>query len=212
MFDFSSSPLPVRNDLPAAFSIVWGRMAAPGTWWTGAERVAIVAVAREAYRGDGTAAADGIPAAAREAAALISHRPAGVTKEMIGRWQQRDLDPMRYIELVGVVSSLTAVDTFHRALGLDLEDLPEPIDGKPTGQMPEPVATLTKAWVPMVGPPSIPVSLSAVPAEMTALEALHGPMYLRYDEMGDPTISRALSRAQMELVAGRTSAINECFY
>ena len=58
----------------------------------------------------------------------------------------------------------------------------------------------------------IPISLSAVPAEMAALEALHGPAYLAYDEMQDPAHTRGLTRAQMELVAARTSAINECFY
>ena len=212
MFDFTSSPLPVRDDLTVAFRHVWDRMAAPGTWWTGAERVAIAGIARHAYDGGGSATGSTIPPAAQEAAALIAHRPAGVTEERIRRWQDQGLGPLRYVELVGVVSSLTAVDTFHRALELDLEDLPEPRQGKPIGQKAAQTATLTKAWVPMVGPPSIPVSLSAVPAEKAALEALHGPMYLSYEEMGDPAIVRGLSRAQMELVAGRTSAINECFY
>jgi hypothetical protein len=64
----------------------------------------------------------------------------------------------------------------------------------------------------MVGPPTIPASLSAVPAEMDALEALHGPMYLDYEEMGDPAITRGLTRTQMELIASRTSFINECFF
>ena len=64
----------------------------------------------------------------------------------------------------------------------------------------------------MTGPPSIPISLSAVPAEQAALEALHGSAYLTFQQMQDPAYVRGLSRAQMELVAARTSAINECFY
>ena len=187
-------------------------MAAPGTWWSAAERVAIADVARLAYHGNRPPVRDEIPEAAQEAAALISHRPAGVTSVRIQRWQEHGLDPFHYVELVGIVASLTAVDTFHRALELEVEPLPDPTAGEPTRQMPSSGASVTKAWVPMVGPPSIPISLSAVPAEMAALEELHGPMYLSYEEMSDPAIRRGLSRSQMELVAGRTSAINECFY
>jgi hypothetical protein len=143
---------------------------------------------------------------------LLSHEPAAVTEARISDWGSRGLSATRYVELVAIVSQLTAVDTFHRALGLDLAPLPVPQPGRPSRELPQPAATLTKSWVPMVGPPSIPTSLSAVPAEMAALEALHGPMYLSYEEMGDPAIARGLTRAQMELVASRTSAINECFF
>lgn len=64
----------------------------------------------------------------------------------------------------------------------------------------------------MVGTASITQALSLVPAENAALERYHGPMYLTFDEMADPGIERALTRPQMELVAARTSAVNECFY
>ena len=47
---------------------------------------------------------------------------------------------------------------------------------------------------------------------MKSLEALHGPAYLTFQEMGDPAIQKGLSRAQIELVASRTSSINECFF
>jgi hypothetical protein len=95
---------------------------------------------------------------------------------------------------------------------MDLEPLPESLPGEPTQQRPKSSVTVTNAWVPMAGPPMIPTSLSAVPAEMTALEALHGSAYLTYEQMQDPAYTRGLTRAQMELVAARTSAINECFY
>lgn len=212
MFDFSTSPLPVTHDRTEAFRHVWRRLARPGTWWAGRERVAIAATARTAYE-SGTAAAHAeLPAAAVEAAALLSHNPAAVTADRIRDWQDRGLTSSQYVELVGIVAQLTAVDTFHRALDLDLEPLPEPEPGEPSAELPATPATVTKAWVPMVGPPTIPTSLSAVPAEMEALEALHGPMYLTYEEMGDPAVTHGLTRAQMELVASRTSAINECFF
>jgi alkylhydroperoxidase family enzyme len=149
---------------------------------------------------------------AREAAALLGKEPAAVTENLIAAWETQGLDANRYVELIAVVAQVTTVDTFHRALSLALEPLPAPQPGEPSRETPRTLARKTRAWVPMVGPPTIPTSLSAVPAEMAALEALHGPAYLKYEEMGDPAIQKGLSRAQMELVAARTSAINECFF
>ena len=153
-----------------------------------------------------------LPEPAIEAAVLLGQRPSGVTQELVLDWEERGLDMFRYVELIGIVSQVTAVDTFHRAIGLTLEPLPHPVPGEPTRQHSESQVRVTKAWVPMEGPPTIPTSLSAVPAEMAALEALHGPAYLAYEQMQDPAYTRGLTRAQMELVAARTSAINECFY
>lgn len=212
MFDFASSPLPVDDDRAEAFRHVWRRLAEPGTWWTGAERVSIASVARAAYESGESTEESGLPPAATEAAALLSHEPSAVTRERISDWESRGLGANHYVELIGIVGQVTAVDTFHRALELELEALPEAHAGEPSHELPKTPATVTKAWVPMVGPPTIPTSLSAVPAEMAALEALHGPMYLTYEEMGDPAVARGLTRAQMELVASRTSAINECFF
>jgi len=63
-----------------------------------------------------------------------------------------------------------------------------------------------------LGGASITQALSLVPAENAALEQLHGHLYLTFGEMSDPAVSKGLSRSQMELVAARTSAHNECFY
>ena len=191
---------------------MWQRLASPGTWWAGDERLAIAAAARSAYAFGETATDQDLAAPAAEAAALLAHEPAAVTREQIRDWAARGLSTNHYVELIGLVAQLTAVDTFHRALELELEPLPEAEPGEPSLELPDTAATLTKAWVPMVGPPTIPTSLSAVPADMAALEAPHGPLYLTYEEMSDPAVTRGLTRAQMELVASRTSAINECFF
>ncbi len=54
----------------------------------------------------------------------------------------------------------------------------------------------------------------ALPREAAAVRALHAGLYLDYDEVldlkRDP--GRTLTRPQMELVAARTSWLNECFY
>ena len=45
---YASAPVPVRADLRAAHTRLWKQLAEPGTWWTGAERVAIAAEVRQA--------------------------------------------------------------------------------------------------------------------------------------------------------------------
>ena len=61
--------------------------------------------------------------------------------------------------------------------------------------------------------PNIVRALSLVPDEV-AHDAQRPPEahYLPVDQIGDPTVRRALDRMQMELVAARVSALNQCFY
>ena len=47
---YSGASVPVREELPAAHNRVWQRLAKPGYWWTGAERVAIAAEVRNAWQ------------------------------------------------------------------------------------------------------------------------------------------------------------------
>ena len=56
-------------------------------------------------------------------------------------------------------------------------------------------------------------AMSLVPAEVRAMRDLSGAHYLSMDQMMDfATRHRAISRGQIELLAGRVSALNECFY
>jgi hypothetical protein len=206
-FEFAGSLVPVRGAIGRVFRREWDRLARPGTWWTGAERVAIAQAARIA-RGHGVEAPGASAAAA--AAAIISARPASIRRAWV-ELTAAEIGYAPYIEVVGVTSRLSAVDTFHIALGVPLEPLPEPEPGSPS-HTEEPPARPGAAWVPMVGGVSITQALSMVDAESTAQEDLHGPLYLTYEEMAELDFVRGLSRAQMELVAARTSAVNECFY
>jgi hypothetical protein len=36
--------------------------------------------------------------------------------------------------------------------------------------------------------------------------------YVHVTQIGDPSVRKSLDRMQMELVAARVSALNECFY
>ena len=49
---YESAPIRVRDDIAEAHGRAWKRIAGPGTWWTGKERVAIAAEVRNAMKCD----------------------------------------------------------------------------------------------------------------------------------------------------------------
>jgi hypothetical protein len=55
-------------------------------------------------------------------------------------------------------------------------------------------------------------ALSLVPDEVRGLKDLSAAHYLAMDEMIDLDKGRSIDRRQVELIAGRVSALNECFY
>lgn len=187
----------------------WVNLAAPGAVWTGTERLAIAAEARRVR--DGRIYGSDLPAPAVEATRLLAADPAAVRRDWVEELLASGIDEAQYIELLGVVSRLVAIDSFHEALGLPLAPLPEPTVGEPSGEVSD-QARPGKAWVSMVGGTSITQALSLVPSENEELERFHGPMYLDFQEMPDAHVTRGLTRPQMELVASRTSVLNECFY
>ena len=137
------------------------------------------------------------------------------------------IDACVWVELVGVVSFVLSVDTFHRALDLPLAALPEPQPGQPARQRPAHTDDIG-AWVPVLSKksPEAPAvwsemmrisnvarGLSLVPELASLQTSLIQSQYIPLQKvavLGD--IGRNLSRAQVELVAGRVSAVNECFY
>lgn len=208
-FSFRGAAVAVRADITRLFRREWSRLALPGTWWTGPERVAIAARARHARYGDPPPAPT-LPAPAAEVVDAVAACPAGIRREWISGIGD-ELGYPHYVEIVGTVSRLAAVDTFHAGIGADREPLPDPEPGAPS-RAEEPIARLGPAWVPMVGTSSVTQALSLVDAESTAQEDMHGPLYLTYEGMAQLDYVGGLSRAQMEVVASRTSAVNECFY
>lgn len=138
------------------------------------------------------------------------------------------LTDTHYVELVGVVTMTAGMDNFARALGVPPFPLPAASAGEPSRQRP-PAAKGGTAWVPMievedaVGPeadiypqgafvPNIVRALSLVPHEVRALRRSSDAHYVAIEQIGDPTVRRSIDRMQMELVASRVSALNECFY
>jgi len=227
---YADAPVSVRSDLCEAHTHAWQHLAAPGAWWTGAERVAIAAEARASARcalcrerkaalSPGApvgrhASVSALPDAAVEAIHRIASDPGRLSKRWFVTLASQGLGDAAYVELVGVVSTLVSVDAFCRAIGVALHPLPEPQPGAPSRVRPADVGD-HGAWVAIrpgrVG--NVMRALSLVPAEVRNLLELLEAHYFGPDRITDlgPT-GRALDRAQMELLAGRVSALRECFY
>ena len=121
------------------------------------------------------------------------------------------------------------MDEFHRALGIALEPLPEPIDGEPTRQRPSGLAD-NGSWPPTLaatdladsesdiylgysGSANVWAAMSLHPDSVRWLNDLFDAHYLSWHEIRDIESSpKAISRPQQELIAARVSALNECFY
>ena len=246
-FDFSASPYPVRDDIVAACESFWARLAEAGTWWTGEERVAIVAEVRKAltcaFCAERKQALSPYTLPGEHASALDSpldsiaidavHRIVTDQTRITRSWVKRNVDAGmtegRYVELVGVVVCTFSIDEFCRALDLPLAPLPAPVEGEPSRYVPPGLESET-AFVAMIelartGPdehdlwPSgrtgnVVRALSRVPEAVREWAALSSALYLPMQKIADPSsdTERVLSRPQIEIVAGRVSSHNECFY
>ena len=139
-------------------------IASPGPFWSGAERVQMVAEARAAMhcdlcrrrlealspfavQGSHDTASD-LPAALIDMIHRLRTDPARYTRSVFAGVLAAGIPSERYIEAVSVVNAAVVVDTMHASLGLPLPDLPAPEPGEPTGQ-PTPDVVDDGAWVPI---------------------------------------------------------------
>ena len=226
-FDFSNSAIAIRAQIQDAFRGEWSFLAFPGTWWSGAERVAIASEARQAmveslsepslrhHAVDGERATRPTGTLGEHVTEVVRAVAADsplITGEWVAGLESKGVAMPAYAEIIGIVARLSAVDLFHRALGLPLEPLPQPEPGEPSRTPPPNGLVVGKSFVPMARGVSIPQTVSLVPPETVAWQDLSDAMYLTFNEMDDPDFRRALHRTQIELVAARTPQINECFY
>lgn len=246
-FTFSDSPYPVRDDLVAAYREFWRKLAIPGAWWTGAERVAIAEEVRQATQcafcaerkdalspyglaGEHTSM-DGSPLNARavDAAHRVITDQTRITQSWVQENVSNGLTEGKYVELVGIALCAFSIDEFCRGLGVPLEPMPAPVEGSPSGYVPVGLETET-GMVSMIsaeqrGPAeqdlwpdghdaNVVRALSLVPDAVRDWVALSDAQYLLTANVGDPAANtdRILNRMQTELIAGRVSSHNECFY
>ncbi len=242
--DYSSADVPVREDARAAHAFLLEHLRRPGTWWTGAARVAIAAESRNsaacalcrerkvALSPNAVAGKHATLGAVRPSALEAIHRirtdPARLSRRWFDAQLAGGLRAEEYVELVSVVTQVAGLDAFCRTLGIPAFPLPAPEGGDPERRVPAGAKTGI-AWVPLVAPedlcepdldlyggapmvPNIVRALSLVPAEVGALRRESDAHYVPLGKLTDPRVGRALSRPQIELVAARVSALNQCFY
>ncbi|NKB59138.1 MAG: hypothetical protein GKS00_22655 [Alphaproteobacteria bacterium] len=158
----------------------------------------------------------------------IASDPARLSKAWYEENKAEGLGDEPYVELVSLVAIVTIVDSFTFALGLPDHPLPTPVPGAPTRYR-SPGAKVQAAWVPIVEPrdmtesdgdlyPSARVgyiqrAISAVPDSKWAYWDLASCHYLPMEEIPRwDTNARAIDRTQIELIAGRVSALHQCLY
>ncbi len=187
------------------------------------------ALSPEAVQGGHAVVAE-LPDPSRDAVHKVVIDQSRLSREWVQRLAERGLSDGHYIELLGIVVAVVNIDTFHYALGLKLPDLPKPSAGDPTNYRPQGLVE-DEAWVPMLArgkessadadlfadlphAPNVLRALSLVPDAVRCLRDLESAYYLAPVHAVDPTDNggRAISRRQIEFLAARVSALNECFY
>lgn len=235
---YSDSPYPVRDDIAAVHAQQINGWGAPGTWGTGAQRLSVATEARRACieaglleaPDEGMPARTGLPEIVRRIVAALAVRPQDIDQNFYIEALKTGLADAEYCEIVGLVARITNIDVFARGLGVSLRPLPDAEPGEPSRIRPA-MAVQELAWVPTIpNPPEggeeadelygghpmpyIMRAMSLVPSEYRMHIGLEMVQYLPLQHILDYGYQHhdGLSRAQAEIVAGRVSALNECFY
>lgn len=162
----------------------------------------------------------------------LAHRvrwdPQRLSRGWFERSLERGLTEGAYVEAVGIVAFTAGIDYFCRAIGIPDFELPDPVPGAPSGYVPQGLRS-GQAWVSMLAPedargpeaslyggspfvPNIVRALSQVPDHSRQLQREMRSHYVGLADLTNPSAGRDLARPQIELVAARVSALNECFY
>lgn len=195
----------------AAIANALTNLATAGSFFSGAERLALAQQARFS-RGLDPTAPDLTPIVA-DTVRRVAVEAMKSRSEHVAAWEAAGHDVLAFVELVAVVAQISSIDSYRVGIGAALDPLPAPIPGDPTPNVDE-RAVSSNAWVPTVGIALAPTALNALPAEKRIKDEVSKEWYLTDEFVHKYEIDpgRELTRAQMELVASRTSYLNECFF
>jgi len=159
--------LPVPQALLDSLDEQWTALARAGTWWTGAERVAIASQARaaaacalcderkaalspysipDAHPGDPE-----LPASVVDAVHRIVTDPGRLSRKWVDELLESGVPAEGLVEIAGILGVLRIGDTLARACGCAPVAFPEPVAGEPSRAVAEGLAP-DGAWVSMVDP------------------------------------------------------------
>lgn len=211
----------ISADHTHAIEATRDRLSHSGTWWNAEQMRAVVARADARSRQRALPpwthelpdAGELLPAEAIAVIDRIAGDPAAVDTDWAAE-QIEALGDAPYVELVGTVAVAVALRIHADAVGADAEPIvvaSEP--GEPSRDRPDGVGHIG-AHVPMLDPfpfANVARALSLVPSANQTFYTLVRPMYSAagFEEL---VWNTPLSRPQVELVAARVAAMNECFY
>ncbi len=217
------------SEIEDAQRTVRATIARPGDWLTGEQRLAVWREVRDSSSNEldqqrrqalSPNAVEGAHAATSELSASameVVHRAASDPGRLTRAWADEhitELGEETYTELVGVTAIVSVLDRFDRAMGRTEQPLPPATVGEPARVRPDDVGDIG-AWVSQTtGPTKANVSrtLSLVPVTNQTWRRLVDTHYSHGAEFMNLRWEFALSRPQAELVATRSTALNECFY
>ncbi|SKA24889.1 hypothetical protein SAMN02745126_04462 [Enhydrobacter aerosaccus] len=176
----------------------------------------------------------GLPSPAIEAIHRIRTDPGRLGRGWYDSVITAGLSEECYVEMVSVIAVVVANDTFRRAAGLPALALPRALPGEATRRRPA-GAKPGLAWMPTLAPEdrtaddpdlyqdhpgprqrgggNVHRALSLVPDSMLHWWDMFEIMYLPAAAMRDFTREyRAISHAQIEMLAARVAALNQCIY
>tara|TARA_Y100000741_G_scaffold151196_1_gene114109 strand:+ start:4049 stop:4723 length:675 start_codon:yes stop_codon:yes gene_type:complete len=224
MAPFLSLKTIVPDEVIQSFEIVWQNLGKPGAWWTGHQRIEIAQEVRNSSQPTLVERVNDLSRYSHQETESLSPYVRAVVRKIAYESSTIDksaydsivevLGQDRYAELAAIITQVAPIFTLADILGYSREKLPTAHDGAPTKERPEDLVN-DVAFLPTFSPnglPHVAVSLSLAQADNARRMLLVRSMYsgTNFGEM--IWEHRSLSRQQIELVAARTSAINECFY
>jgi len=217
----------VPENLLDAFNSCWERIAEPGEWWTGKERIAILEEVRKDREEDHPGVRSSLADLSDNPSPIISPLVCEIVRkvtsnahEIDDKWAKEAIAHIgegKYSELVSLVVNIVPIDVFCLLLGRPVVSLPVPKNGKPSELIPDGlddggafVPWRTENWV----GPNVARALSFVPKDNAMRMKLVESMYAGSDKFISMIWDdkEPLDRSQVEIIAARTSSINECFY
>jgi len=94
-FNFADTPIPIRTEIQEAMRKEWAFLAAPGTWWSGEERVQIAAEARRAMAGEPSG--DALPAAVAGVVRTVAAESPLISAEWVEGLGAKGVDMPAYV-------------------------------------------------------------------------------------------------------------------
>jgi hypothetical protein len=158
----------------------------------------------------------------------IATDPGRLTRGLLDAMTAEGLTDGHYVELVSIVCIVTAIDGFARTIGAAPATFAPPSPGDPTRERPDQLEE-DGYWVPTISiengqatglyeaanfMPNVGRGMSLVPNEVRTAQDLMLAHYMPYTSVisnYEPP-GRPIDRMQIELVAARVSAKNDCFY